>query len=177
MNIAKQREIMALQNEAQSLAMEYQNKKAKDMDLRVPLFLDAAIEEFTEYLEAQGFTIHSEGDEETQFLTADSGDGIIIHLNRKPRILTIKMPNGERYSVMIESTLEEVLSDNTSNYNQDSLITYYKKTIETTKKQIAAIASVNYRYVLSTEPIDGRYSTNNRRTYLSFTDVLSVMFK
>lgn len=174
MNIVKEKEILALSDRAHKLFGDYHAKKSAVLSLRTEVFLDVAVEEFKNFIENEGFFIV--GDIQESF-KADSGDGLVIRVDRKDVILSVYMPNGESYSVTVEDTLEplEILQTNLTT-SQDSQISYYKQYIASVEKRISDIENIQFRYILHTEPRDGRYSGNNRKSYLRFQDILSVMF-
>lgn len=109
-------------------------------------------------------------------MKADSGDGLIITLNRKPHILSVHMPNMEYYSVMVESALEPPEKLNISTIlSQDSQISEYLEIIQKTKRQIVEVDNTNYRYSLYIEPDDGNYG-RNIKTFRRFSEILEIMF-
>ncbi len=173
MDIAKQKEIIALHEEAHALVNEYQIKRYAALEIHTPKLLDLAVSEFITYIKKQGFTVS--GDRQGD-LKADSGDGLIITLNRKPHILSVHMPNMEYYSIMVECTLEPPEKLNISTIlSQDSQISEYLEIIKKTKRQIIEVDNTNYRYSLYKEPHDGNYG-KNIKTFRRFSEILEIMF-
>lgn len=173
MNIAKQKTIIALSEDSHALVEEYQAKKHAALEIQIPQFLDLATSEFITFIENQGFTVTGDMAGKTK---ADSGDGLIITLDRKPRILSVHMPNGEFYSITVDTTLEPADPINVNPLSsQDSQIYEYKAIIENTKRQLTEVKHANYRYSLSIEPHDGDYGRDNKY-YRKFSEILRIMF-
>ena len=173
MDIAKQKEIIALRADAHALVNAYQKKRHAALEIHTPKLLDLAVKEFINYIEKQGFTVSGDRDGE---LKADSGDGLIITLNRKPHILSVHMPNIEYYSIMVESNLEPPEQLNISSIlSQDSQIMEYLEIIQKTKRQILEVDNTNYRYSIYIEPHDGN-NGQNIKTFRKFSEILEIMF-
>jgi cell division protein FtsB len=174
MNLTKQREIMALKAEVEELKNEFIRKRNASYDQQAPVLLDAAFSELMTFLEGEGFTAT---ENHQGIITATSEEGIVITIDKKPRIFSVSMPNMEHYSVSIESTLEDFpLAHPSSSEKQDAQIQTYKNDIEKLKKQINTLETVAYRYILSIEPRDGNYDNHEKRTYLQVSSIISAMF-
>jgi hypothetical protein len=173
MNIAKHKEILALREDFMSLQQEYIDMQAAAVDHHSALLLTAAVQEFIEYVRAAGFEVT--GDENGTLKAIL--DGIVISLDRKPRIFTVYMPNGEKYPVSIQTTLEYKVPSVPTGLSQDAEIVQIKKNIETVKAQFPLIETQQFRYILSTES-NNQYTgiTYGRQIFLTFNDILSVMF-
>lgn len=174
MNIAKQREIMALKNEAEELNRSYTAMKEDALNQQTHRLLDAAFSELMDFLTQEGFTAT---ENHHGIITAASEDGIIISIDKKPRIFSVSMPNYERYSVSITSTLEAVpLLQPKASDSQDDQIWTYKQTIESLQTQMNSIDNAEYSYVLSKEPRDGVYTGRESVAYPDFSAILREMF-
>jgi hypothetical protein len=167
---------MALEEEAFALSKEYQKKKSAALESNTPLMLDSSIKNFVEFLEKEGFTVSYD---ENSKIKADSGDGVIIRLDRKANIFTVYMSNGEQYSITVESTLEDIeMIKEDFGKIQDYQISYYQKLLETSKEQIKSVEQAEYRYILHTESISplSQRIKYDKKAYKNFRGVLEVLF-
>ncbi|MBY0124489.1 hypothetical protein [Bacillus sp. S/N-304-OC-R1] len=172
MNISKHKEILALREELDLLEKEYKNKQSAVVDFHTNNLLTAAVKKFIEYVKGEGFEINGD---ENDVLIANL-DGIIIRLVRKPRIFTVNMPNNERYSVSVETTLEFSINRVQPGISQDREIEQLKQSIAKVKDQFLLIDTQQFRYTLSTEEYRFGNMKAFKRSFFTFDDILKEMF-
>lgn len=172
MDIAKAKEINNLSKELKELQQEYLSKQKSVKVHWTKIMLESAIEAFNVYLEDQGFTVTV--DEGLTSLKATLDGELPIILDRKPFIFSVSMPNGERYTVEIESDLELPYNDQ-SGKSQDLEISHLKRDIENVKELISLIEGQSFYYLLDMGTRNF-YRSSNKQKFTDFQEALKVMF-
>lgn len=173
MDIAKAKEIFDLNNELKELQQEYLSKQKSVKEHWTKMMLDSAIEAFNDYLEDQGFTVTA--DEGLTMLKATLNGELPIVLDRKPFIFSVNMPNGERYTVEIESDLKLQYNEH-SGKSQDLEICHLKRDIENVKELISLIEGQSFYYFINMETRSFYRPLSDWQKFTDFQEALEVMF-
>ena len=173
MDLAKAKEIFNLSNELKELQQEYLNKQKSVKEHRTKRMLDSAMEAFNNYLEEHGFTVTA--DEGITMFKATLNGELPIILDRKPFIFYVSMPNGERYTVEIESDLK-LQNNKHSGKSQDLEICHLKRDIENVKKLISLIDRQSFYYLIHMETRSYYRSLSNWQKFTDIQEALEVIF-
>lgn len=177
MNIVKQKEIISLRSEVDTLATEFRTRHSETLSIATTRMLHGATESVLEFLQGEGFSI-DDRTEDKGYYVAKVGE-IWVNIFPKDRIVSLSMSNGEHYSVMVESTviLEGANYGNASGSSQDAELAKLKSRIEEIEKQLLALDTQEYRYCLTVES-HGLYKGHNfeKFIYVNFEDALNKMF-
>jgi hypothetical protein len=174
MNILKQKEIMSLRTEAKSLAAEYHSKQEVYLSHAKGEILDSALTRLQDFLKEQGFMVtvndtfgHYEADL----------DGIFIRVARKGNTFTVNMPNGEHYSISVDTDMSFSNEDYKGN-SQDAEIEHLKKQIRSLRQNIASINKQSFSFGLHTEEKYhmGRGIEFKTLRFDRFEDIIEIMF-
>jgi hypothetical protein len=174
MNIAKQKTIMDLRQEAERLEQEFREKKGATHIETSTRLISQAVIDLVEYLKQQGFEIDQTEKEKGQLVARL--DGIWVSLTFKPTILSVHMVNGENYSVMVESTVEPISGTYKSHQNQDTELASLNNRISNVNKSIKDLDNQEFRYVLNQENNSIRGMDYNKQVFRNFNDVINAMF-
>jgi len=174
MNIAKQKEIIDLRKEVNALQEEYQALEKKVVEENTALLLDSGIKEFVEYVENEGFVINGDPSAISYF-TAEY-ESMSITVDRKERIFSVHMPNGERYSVSVEKNTGYTPYKEKSSMSQNLELETLQNQIEEVKKLIESVHHTKFKYVLGTESIEYNGLQFDHIVFDKFSEVLEKMF-
>jgi hypothetical protein len=172
-NIAKQKDIVALKREVSNLKDEFNSAQSANVTQNIERFLGDAIEQFKDYLSAEGFNFtNSPG----VTLTASS-EGVFIKLQHYVTYFEVKMPNQEVYRVTVKTALE-YSTENYTGDNQDEEISHLKKQISKLNSLLDEVDNQIFYYELTKEIRRGPGVRNReeKEKYRSFDHILGVMF-
>lgn len=177
MNIAKQKEIITLRKEQEELQASFNTQTESLLNAKIPELLDEATKLFVEYLQKEGFKVTEISSE---LLRADLNGELPIDFNRKPRIITVKMPNGESYSVTVTSNISDSGGTFSSmgGTEDDREIAMLKQKIAHYNKLLLSLENSEFYYKLTTEGYDDyrKEMTFDSKRYSSFHLILKEMF-
>lgn len=124
MNISKEKEILELRKQLQALENQFKEQDKTFKDNVSNQLLNAAEQMLVEYLSKQEFKIDTKQSDKGHVVARL--DGIWVSVTRNPRTLSIRMSNGEDYSISVESTAVS-LDVYGPKKNQDAEIDGWKK--------------------------------------------------
>lgn len=178
MNIAKQQELLVLQREVLDLETKYNETNAILLSNATASMLSDAIQELRRFLEDEGFTIDGRIIEGAEYqVSAILEPGVSVQISRKPRIFSLRMSNGENYSVSVESTLEPLATfDFNVTGNQDTTISRFKNRLTEVRKLTDSLELQEFRYITGSEIYRNGDIEYPRKSYRTFKDALKVMF-
>ncbi|MED3553989.1 hypothetical protein [Cytobacillus praedii] len=177
MNIAKQKEILSLKAEVSSIEKEFNERlEATNNEITTKLITDAA-KELLDFLVDQEFKI-DETNKNQNHIVARLGQ-IWVGVSQYPSSLSVRMSNGEDYSISTQSTLlplDKTVDRHESLMSQDNLISILKKRIDEVKNKMGSIDNQEYRYKLTTEEKSYNRMDYKNEIFREFKDIMTIMF-
>lgn len=177
MNIAKQKEILSLRSEIQTLEQTFRDRHSQSLSIATTRMLESAEESILDFLQGEGFSVDNYLDDKGYYVARFSE--IWVNVSPKDRILSVSMSNGEYYNVTVESTvyLEGATYGFASGGSQDSELIRLQSRIEEIEKHILALDSQEFRYCLTVESNGIQRGHNFEKfIYINFEDALNRMF-
>ncbi|EGE1848793.1 hypothetical protein DL988_23685 [Shigella flexneri] len=173
MNIAKQKEIIRLRKEIIKIQEEYIEKKVAYEEQQKAIYFDSAVKLFNDYLQKEGFKV----------TTSEYGgfqaelEGIVITFSVKPNILSVRMPNGENYDIMIRNLAHFNPYMEKSIKDQDAEISYLKKEIATFKERLDNVEkNQQIKYALLEENNRHGRLEYDKKHFHEFNKIIELMF-
>ncbi len=173
MNIAKQKEIIRLRKDVETLQDDYFTKKVAYEEQYKPEYFDSAIKSLKNYLKKEGF---QETEDKYGRLQMEQ-EGIIIRIDISKNRFTVNMPNGEKYNIgikMMEPQFDTYVE--TPMLNQDSEIDRLNKFIDQFKTLFETVGTQKFCYTLFEEKYKSGNIDYTTRYFNNFNEIIKIMF-
>ncbi|RVT56438.1 hypothetical protein [Niallia taxi] len=173
MNIAKQKEIVALENEQKELMNKYSQQKGQLIQARREAMINTGMNELRTYLEQIGFVFTKE----TIDYKAES-DGVIIKIRKINDSIDVWMPNNEHYYIKIDVNSPQESFTKQSGLSQSQEIEAIKEIIDNIKSAFSRIDQVTFEYKVKKGRTDSSWNPSDHVTtnHPEFHTVLAEMF-